>query len=297
MEDINLNALKVFLCVATSNSFLDASKKLYISQPAISKCIKTLEDELHTSLFYRGNKGIRLTPEGEKYLKYVMEANELLSAGKRILSDESELNNGLIVIGAQSHIVRYYLLDKIAEFKKDYPNVKIRVIDLSTHELLDSLEKHSIDLVIDSSPIDVVYNNIDIVKIAYLDTCFIKSSKNKYVIKSPKDLNGVDIILPLSRSSLRKTLEKDLEDVNIRLNPILEFETEELIIESVKKNLGVGFVVEHAVLDMLESKQLTKVDINYDLPKVEINAVYVENYLPRLAKIFLKDYIKIDKEK
>ena len=292
MDDINLNSLRVFLCVATSNSFLEASKKLYISQPAISKWIKTLEDELHTNLFYRGNKGIRLTPEGEKYLKYVMEANELLLAGKRLLTDENELNNGLMVIGAQSHIVRYYLLEKIAKFKKKYPNVKIRVIDLSTHELLEALEKHSIDLVIDSSPIDVVYNNIAIIKIASLDTCFIKSSKNKTVIHSPEDLSKSAIILPLERSSLRKTLEKDLEPANIKLNAALEFETEELIIESVKRNLGVGFVVENAIKDLIELGKITKVDVNYELPKVEINAVYIDDYLPRLARIFLNDFIK-----
>lgn len=294
MNDINLNSLRIFLCVATSNSFLDASKKLYISQPAISKCIKLLEDELHTNLFYRGNKGIRLTPEGEKYLKYVMEANDLLETGKRLLTDENELNNGLMIIGAQSHIVRYYLLEIIAKFKKIYPNVKIRVIDLSTHELLESLEKHKVDLVIDSSPIDVIYNNVNIVKVATLDTCFIKSSKNKKSITSPKDLVNSNIILPLTRSSLRKTLEKDLELVNIKLNPVIEFETEELIIESVKRNLGVGFVVENAVSDLIESGTIKKVDINYELPKVEINAVYVDNYLPRLARIFLRDFIKID---
>lgn len=294
MDDINLNSLRVFLCVATSNSFLEASKKLYISQPAISKCIKTLEDELHINLFYRGNKGISLTPEGEKYLKYVIEANELLQAGKRIITGENELNNGVLVIGAQSHIVRYYLLEKISQFKKVYPFTKIRVIDLSTHELLDALEKHSIDLVIDSSPIDLIYNNVVIVKTASLDTCFIKSSKNDSVINSPEDLSKCNVILPLPRSSLRKTLEKDLEPANIKLSASLEFETEELIIESVKRNLGVGFVVENAIKDLIESGKITKVDINYKLPKVEINAVYIDNYLPRLARIFLNEYIKED---
>lgn len=59
-----------------------------------------LEDELHVNLFYRGNKGVWLTPEGEKYLSFVLEAKEILLAGKRMLLDENELNNSLIVIGA-----------------------------------------------------------------------------------------------------------------------------------------------------------------------------------------------------
>ena len=61
MKDVNLNSLKIFLVVATSNSFLEASNKLYISQPAISKSINKLEEDLGISLFYRANKGVTLT--------------------------------------------------------------------------------------------------------------------------------------------------------------------------------------------------------------------------------------------
>ena len=64
MENINLNSLKIFLEVASSKSFLDASNKLFISQPAISKSMSKLEEDLGIVLFYRANKGISLTPSG-----------------------------------------------------------------------------------------------------------------------------------------------------------------------------------------------------------------------------------------
>ena len=81
MDNINWNSLRTFLYVATSNSFLDASNKLVVSQPAISKSIKNLEDQLNVNLFFRGNKGICLTPNGEILLKYVKDAyNTLLAA-------------------------------------------------------------------------------------------------------------------------------------------------------------------------------------------------------------------------
>lgn len=291
MDNINLNWLKVFMCVATSNSFLDASRKLYISQPAISKSIKQLEDELKVNLFYRGNKGISLTPEGEKLLSYVTDASNLLLAAERMIMKDNKNAVGNLVIGAQSHIVRYYLLEKIEKFRKEYPNIKIRILDLSTRELLEALEKHSVDLVIDSSPIETIYNNTTVKPVAYLDTCFIKSFKNKNVIQSPKSLTKENIILPLPRSSLRKILEKELENDNIELMPMLEFETEELIIESVKRNLGVGFVVENAIKREIEEGHINKIELNYTLPKVEINLICVESYLPRIAKIFINEFI------
>ena len=58
MNDLNMNSLKIFLEVANSNSFLEASNKLYVSQPAISKSMLKLEEDLNVTLFYRANKGI-----------------------------------------------------------------------------------------------------------------------------------------------------------------------------------------------------------------------------------------------
>ena len=58
MNDLNMNSLKIFLEVANSNSFLEASNKLYVSQPAISKSMSKLEEDWNVTLFYRANKGI-----------------------------------------------------------------------------------------------------------------------------------------------------------------------------------------------------------------------------------------------
>lgn len=65
MDNVNLNSLKIFLEVANSNSFLEASNCLFMSQPAISKSMSKLEEDLNVTLFYRANKGISLTPSGE----------------------------------------------------------------------------------------------------------------------------------------------------------------------------------------------------------------------------------------
>ena len=291
MNDVNLNSLRTFLYVATSNSFLDASNKLVVSQPAISKSIKNLEEQLNTSLFFRGNKGICLTPNGEILLKYVKDMFNLLQAAERMLVKENDTKSGTLVIGAQSHIVRYYLLSKLSKFKKDNPLVSIKIIDLSTRDLLEALEKHAVDFVIDSSPIETIYNNTIVKPVAYLDTCFIKSNKNDDKIDNLKDLEKQNIILPLERSSLRKTLERELEEKNTHLVPTIEYETEELIIESVRNDMGVGYVVKNAVDYLVDEKLIDIIDLKMPLPKVEINLIYVESYLTNIANMFIKNYI------
>lgn len=286
MRDVNLNSLKIFLVVATSSSFLEASNKLYISQPAISKSINKLEEDLGISLFYRANKGVTLTSDGEILLKYVKDSRKLLLACERMLSSNNSLDSGSIVIGAQSHIVRNYLLEKINNFRKIFPNVMFRIVDLSTLELIEGLEKHELDFVVDASPINTPYNNLRIQPIYKLDTCFIKSKENNKKYNKITDLEDECIVMPISRSSLRKNLFKSLENI-IEIKPQLEYGTEELIIESVKRNMGIGYVVKGETLKIDENK-LDIIDLNIPLPTVEINLVYIDSYLTPLAREFIK---------
>ena len=76
--DINYELYKVFYYVATSLSFSEASKKLFISQSAVSQSIKTLEKKLGQSLFIRSTKKVQLTPSGSLLLKHIEPAMNLI---------------------------------------------------------------------------------------------------------------------------------------------------------------------------------------------------------------------------
>ena len=140
MNDLNMNSLKIFLEVANSNSFLEASNKLYVSQPAISKSMSKLEEDLNVTLFYRANKGISLTPSGEILYNYLKKAEDLLLTCQRELTSINDIEESSLVIGVQSHIVRNYLMNKIDDFRLKHPKIKIELIDMSTNQLLKQLE-------------------------------------------------------------------------------------------------------------------------------------------------------------
>lgn len=137
MNDLNMNSLKIFLEVANSNSFLEASNKLYVSQPAISKSMSKLEKDLNVTLFYRANKGISLTPSGEILYNYLKKAEDLLLTCQRELTSINDIEESSLVIGVQSHIVRNYLMNKIDDFRLKHPKIKIELIDMSTNQLLE----------------------------------------------------------------------------------------------------------------------------------------------------------------
>lgn len=294
MKDVNLNSLKIFLEVASCKSFLEASNKLFITQPAVSRSVSNLEQELGVTLFYRANKGINLTPAGEVLLSYLNECKNLLDSCDRVLESMNDSENGEIVIGVQSHIVRNYLMGKMKHFRQNHPKIKIVLIDLSTVDLIEYLEKRKVDLVIDSSPIESIYNNLVIEPIKTLETSFIKSVNNKNKINTLEDLANEGLILPIARSSIRKNINNLFKEKAIAIDPILEYGTEELIIESVRRNMGVGYVVKDAVSYLVEDKIIEYVNVDEQLPTMEINLVYISNYLTNVSKRFIKEEIYED---
>ena len=104
--DINLELYKVFYYVATSLSFSEASRQLFISQSAVSQSIKTLEKKLNHTLFIRSTKKVLLTPEGELLLQHVKPALQMLVEGESLLSGDNMLK-GQLRIGASDTICRY----------------------------------------------------------------------------------------------------------------------------------------------------------------------------------------------
>ena len=268
MTDVNLNLYRVFFVLAKSKSFVEASEKLHISQPAVSKHIKNLEDSLKTKLFYNS-----------------------LIAGQKLVYESQNLDYGSIVIGAPSHIASFYLMKYIKSFRQDHPNIFIRIISGSTSFLVEELIQHKIDFIIDSSPIELDFTNLVIEKLVSFKTCFITNKiglSNKQII----NLEDYNYIMPYERSSIRKNLEKELKQNSQKLHVVLEVETTKLIIDAVKNDVGIGYVVKEAVLNEIGKKELFELKTKYELPELELNLVYINDYITNSSKKFINDYIK-----
>ncbi len=295
MDNLNLNFLKIFYEVANCKSFLKAANKLYITQPAISRSIAKLEEELNVILFNRANNGVSLTPYGQVLYEYIKEASDLLASCQRMLNSMSNVEDTNIVVGVQSHIVMNYLMKNIISFRNKYPNVKMKFVDMPTKNLIEELAKGSLDFVIDTSPIDNVYNNINVIPIISLDTCFIKSVKNKDDFSCLENLKNQPLILPSARSSLRKNLNDCFAEHHLDFKPMIEFATEELIINSVKNNVGIGYVVKsNAGLSYEDNIQI--IDIKEELPKIEVNLVCRRKHMTNIAKLFIENELLNDKK-
>lgn len=289
--DFDMNLYKVFYVVAKNNSFSKAANELFVTQPSISYSIKQLEDRLNIKLFKRNHKGIKITPEGKEVLEYVKKSYNVMSIGERSLKESINLNTGRISIGVQSHIGRFFLFPYIEEFHKKYPNIQISISSRNTAELIKLLENNDIDFVIDTSPIETEYSNLVIEPLMELEHCFVSSkgyvTKNRNM--SIQDLNDYSLILPVKRSTPRKQLTKLLKDEDIELKPFITIETTEMLIDAVKKNMGIGYVMRNAIEEEIKTRELEEIKVNIQLPKLLLNLIYIESNLTSIPKVFMEE--------
>lgn len=290
-KNINLNLYKTFYDVAKSESISEAAKKTFTSQPAISKLIKKLEETLNVKLFYRNLDGIKLTSEGEKLLFYVEEAFNNLLVGERNITENEKLQSGKLTIGVPSQIGTFFVFDSISKFHKIYPNIEITIISSSTKSLLKKLKLHEIDFIIDSSPINDVQEDVIIRPLKKVDNCFIVSKKYEDKIKSIKSLKDIEnypLILPVPNTSNRSNLDLLFEKSGIKPTNVMNIHTSEMILGAVKKDLGIGYIIEDLIID---DPEVCKINIKEKLPKIEINLVYVKKYLTIVPTKFIKKFI------
>ncbi|MFQ8737104.1 MAG: LysR family transcriptional regulator [Bilophila wadsworthia] len=152
--NVSFEYYKVFYHVARLGSITLAAKALFLSQPAVSKCIRQLEKVLGCALFYRMHKGMRLTPEGEVLYQHVAQACEQIAIGEKKIQAMLHLDWGSIHIGSSDMIMHAFLLPYLERFHKDYPKVRISTITASTPETIASLRARRIDLGVVFSPVE-----------------------------------------------------------------------------------------------------------------------------------------------
>ena len=293
-SNVNFNLYKTFYDVAKCGSISKTATMNYTSQPAISRSIKTLENELNTKLFYRTKKGIELTDKGKELFFYVEQSYNSLVTAERMMLETKSLDKGKLSIGIPSHIASFYLFDAIDSFHKEYPNIEITLISKPTSGLLELLRSHEIDFMIDSEPVNFQDDSITIKHIKDFSNTFVASENYDISkIKKLKDLENMPVILPIKGTANRTDLEEFLINNKCTLNNIINIHTSEVIIGAVKRNLGIGYILREMVVDDINRNILQEVKIP-NLPTTGISLVYVKDYITESPKTFLNKYFNID---
>jgi len=139
---------RVFMEVAANLSFSKAAQVLFITQPAISKHIKGLEDQYKVAFFERKGNTILLTEAGKKLNEYLLQATEIERKIEYDLSVLSNLSNaaGHLRLGASTTIALYILPSILSGFQQEYANVGVQLVNRNSEYILNALLNHEVDI-------------------------------------------------------------------------------------------------------------------------------------------------------
>lgn len=282
---------RVFYETARFQSFSAAAEHLYISQSAISQCIRQLEKDLQVQLFVRTRKGVSLTNEGQILFAKVEGAMQFIEQGESQLEKLRHLEAGELTIAAGDTITSYFLLDYLEEFHASYPDIRIEMANSYSSQMVEMVKEGKADLAFVNMPLEdeelIIEPCFEINDIFICGPAF--DAKESYSWQEAAEL---PLILLEKNSSSRHFVDDVFLKQGIHLDPQIEIAAHDLLIRFASIHLGISCVVEQFSKWPLEKGLIRKLNLNPPLPKRSIGCTYLKNApLSHAAKAFL-DLIK-----
>lgn len=261
--NINLELYKVFYVVANHLNITSAANELMISQPAISKSIKTLEEQLGGSLFIRTKRGVILTEEGKEFYRYIKEAMNLINNAENKFKDMINLETGTLRIGISLTLTKEFLLPYLEIFHKKYPKIQVQINTGIAKNLIEDLRKGNVDIIISNLP-PQIESDLEVINVKTIQDCFIVGEYYKELANRPiklKDLNNYPLILQPQNNNTRKFLDNYAKEHGVTLNATMTLGSYNLVVEFTKIGYGIGYATKEYIDEALKSNQLFILDV------------------------------------
>ena len=285
---INLELYKIFVFVAKEENITKASEKLSISQPAVTKHIKNLEEQLGVTLFKRNKYGMELTDKGRELYKEVSE-----SILKIYKAEERVRSNRNIHLGSHVTMLSRMFGKCIADYYELNPNSQIEVTNETFNDMLNMLENQKLDIVLSKKVDESVYNTnkIEFIKLGLLHDIFVINTNSRYkdIVFSKEKLAQEKIYAPkktsLTSINLMKELKLTADTENIKN---ITYTT---MLGILKTEDSIGIITKEYIKDELEENKLAILKTDFEFEPMEFG-IYInkENKFKEL-----KDLIKIMK--
>ncbi|WP_294391015.1 LysR family transcriptional regulator [uncultured Clostridium sp.] len=287
---MNLQQLEYFKVIAETKNFTSASNILLVSQPALSKAISKLEEELNVPLFEREGRNIKITKYGEVFLRYAESALSDIERGIEKIQDMKKNNDRVISVSSTYCIGATVIPFLISNFLNTHMQTKFNFNNQSTDEILKDLKYEKIDL----GFFDDIKSIEDYPEI---ETSLVK--KEEYVLIVPKnhylankeevylkDLKEENFIAYNAKGNEKKISYAEL----IGYTPKISVEPTEasMLAGLVSAGAGISVVVN---TPMINTNKISKIKIKDDIGYKKIYMGWnKEAYISKIAEEF-KQYI------
>lgn len=280
---MDLQTLLFFKTVADCGSFSAASHKLKYAQSNISAKIIRLENDLQTTLFYRNNKGVTLTPKGKLFLEYTEKILRLLKTAETAMKDNTEAS-GSLIIGSLETITQAYLPRLLSDYHKNNPKVQLSIKTGTSAELTEAVLNRTLDAAFISGPV----NHPNLVKKIYKPEKLLLAAASDRKVTLQALQNETLLVFPHG-CYYRHLLEQLLQDHNAVPKQIIEYDSIGAIIASLCAGLGISLLPHSVLSEYTKNKILNTIEIDEQYSSVDTYFIYRSDYYLTTAFLHFKD--------
>ena len=266
---INYDYYRIFYVVAQCRSFTRAAEVLKNNQPNITRCMKNLEQELGCTLFHRSNRGISLTPEGQRLYRRVAAAVEELQLGEEEIRQHGSLESGSLSISASEAALHMILLDKLSAFRVEYPGVHLRITNETTPQAIERLRNGESDFAVITAPqlTDRTLQQTELLRFREVPVCGPAYSE------IASELARYPLVCIGQDTSTYAFYQRFFTSHGVPFRVDVEAATMDQILPMVEHGLGIGFYPEKLVAPKIARGELFCVPLEQPVPERAISLV------------------------
>ena len=280
--------LEAFVAVVDYNSFTEAARRLYLTQPTVSAHVSALEKELHSRLIIRTTRNFTVTQRG---LELYECAVHMLNMRRQLVEEFTGAQRKLIDLSASTIPSSYMLPELLSEFARSEPDIHFHVWQSDSAQAVQKVEQGLVDFGLVGQKMDG-------------DSCeFIPFCRDSLVIATPvsehylnlkdrsasfEDFRGEPFIMRESGSGTKKEMEKHRTSV-ADLNVVAYMNDLESIKKSIVSGLGISIVSACSVKDLEKTRQILLFPLEESAHKRIFYIVYSKH---RILKPYVRQFMK-----
>ncbi len=297
LKNMTFQQMEALIHLVEERSFSRAAKRMLLTQPALTKNIRNVEDCLRVKVVNRSNTGVSLTPEGKILYDYAQRIVRLRTEAAVKIRQLHENTGGDIYLSASTIPATYILPRAMSEFKKDHSDIRVFIKTEDSEEVLNMVLDREVEIgCIGKRP----QNAKLIVEPIWNDRLILIVPKGHRWIKKGfvdiSELLAEPFVLREKGSATRDVFESHLKEVKAvslsQLNVCGELGSSEAIKEAVIAGLGVSVLSAYAVLRELDSKILFEIPITSCRIERKFYLIHLKQFEFRLHHKTFIDYLK-----
>ena len=272
---LNFNQLRTFYHVAKRMSFTAAAHDLFITQPAVTAQIRSLEECCGLKLFKKKGRNITLTDEGTTLLEYVTKVFEFEKEIEHVIDEMKHLERGILRVGTSSTYARCFMPFMIRQYLKKYPQIRIALSEGSSMVMINGLKNLKIEVAIIAKVEDapeirfIPFSHEELVLIVGHGHPFSKKKEVTF-----EELSKEPIVVKELGSGTRDVIHDLFSSYETVPNIMMETSNTDFIKQHIARGQGISFLVRAGVEEELKKGSLIHVPISGHNLYLDVSIAY-----------------------